>query len=330
MAKILPDKDIKKIIGTILLDANTELINPNGIELRLGKHIHFHSTGEEKDLEQGTYLKVNPGETVSISSIEKVDFSSAAVQKLFPDKMIMGLITPTTTMMREGISLVTTKVDAGFRGNLNWGMRNNSTKNFVIGYGEPIFKLTMFLLDTDESPELPYGERSKDSYQDTAGIMRSTRRVPADIPKAKIVSSSLELIDPKKQLREAGYPFDHIGSELATLDGKFQIVSTDVRMMKDEFNQRTSDLSEKIATETTTLSKKIEENRDRVLEKVEVLFDRKFLKIIGIIIGALPILYGGINYLQGAGLGGNSITFIAVVVGVVILIGTCLLTRKTN
>ena len=37
--------------------------------------------------------------------------------------MLMALITPTTTMMREGAMNVTTKVDAGFVGQLNWGLR---------------------------------------------------------------------------------------------------------------------------------------------------------------------------------------------------------------
>jgi hypothetical protein len=184
-------------------------------------------------------------------------------------------------------------------------------------------------LDKDESPEVPYGERPKDNYQDTEGIQRSARHIPADIPKSRIVSSSMEKIDPKKQLREAGYPFDHIGTELIALDGKFQTVSTDVRLMKDEFNRRTSDLSDKISTETTTLSKKIEDNRDRVLEKVETLFDRKFLMIIGVLVGAIPIAYGGISYLQDSGIEGKTIYFIAILVGIVILLGTCLLARKT-
>jgi hypothetical protein len=35
----------------------------------------------------------------------------------------------------------------------------------------------------------------------------------------------LELrIDPKKQLKEAGYPFDHIGTELVSLHGKFEAI----------------------------------------------------------------------------------------------------------
>lgn len=330
MAKILADRDIKRLIGSVISDADSELINPNGIELRLGKDVHFHSTGEEKQLGAGQFLKVNPGETVSISSIEKIDFTARTVQALFPDRMLMGFITPTTTMMREGISQVATKIDAGFRGSLNWGLRNGSFRELILQYGEPIFKLTVFLLDKDESPDLAYGERPGDSYQDTAGIIRSTRRTPADIPKSKIVASSFDQIDPKKQLREAGYPFDHIGTELTTLHGKFEVVSADVRMMKEEFSRRTTDLSDKIAAETTTLSRKIEETRDGILEKVEALFSKKFYAVAGVIIGAIPLVYGGVNYLQGRGLGGNTVAFIAIILGILIILGTCLLARRTR
>src|SRR2546425_11923957 len=271
MAKFLADRDIRKLIGTVLLNAEAERINPNGIELRLGKHVHFHSTGEEKELEAGLFLKVSPGETVSISSIEQIDFRVPTVQSIFPNAMLMGFITPTTTMMREGISQVATKIDAGFRGILNWGLRNGSTKDLILQYGEPIFKLTLVVLEHDEVPETPYGDRSSDSYQGTEGIKRSARRLPADIPKSKIVSSSFDQLDPKKQLREAGYPFDHIGTELTTLHGKFEVVSSDVRMMRDEFHRRTSELSEKIQSETTTLAGKLEEERKNVLERVESL-----------------------------------------------------------
>lgn len=284
MAKILADRDIRRLIGSVLVSADEQNINPNGIELRLGKHVLFHSTGEEKELGPGLFLKVGPGETVSISSVEQIDFTAPTVQASFPDSMLMGLITPTTTMMREGISQVATKIDAGFRGVLNWALRNGSTKDLVIQSGEPIFKLTLFLLAQDEVPDVAYGERETDRYQDTEGIKRSARRLPADIPRSKIVSSSFDQLDPKKQLREAGYPFDHIGTERTTLHGKFEVVSKDVMLLKDHFERRTNELSGKIEAETKTLTDKLEAARQSVLEKVETLFDRKFLRIVGMII----------------------------------------------
>lgn len=328
MARILPDRDIRPILGKVLIDASEELLNPNGIELRLGRHVLFHSTGEERELSDGMFLRVSPGENVIISSMEEIDFSPATVRSVFGDFMLMGLITPTTTMMREGISQVATKIDAGFRGVLNWGLRNGSTKPLILQYGEPIFKLTLMLLNPDESPDFPYGKRPGDTYQDAKGIARSTRRIPADIPKQNLISSGFEKLDPKKQLREAGYPFDHIGTELTSLQGKFELVSTDVRMMKDEFQSRIHDLGDKIESETTTLTARLDESRQTLLDKVEAMFDRKFLRVIGVIVGALPIMYGGLSFLRGGSLTEDAIGFLAVLVGAVILTLAFLVTRS--
>lgn len=328
MARILADKDIKRIIDRVLTDADEKLLNPNGIELRLGKHVRFHSTGEEKELGPGMFLQVSPGETVVISSLETIDFSSETVRSIMPDAMLMGFITPTTTMMREGISQVATKIDAGFKGILNWGLRNGSIQKVTLQFGEPIFKLTIFALDKDESPELAYGERNKDTYQNTQGIARSTRRIPADIPKSKIVASSFDQIDPKKQLKEAGYPFDHIGTELIALHGKFELVSADVRVMKEEFAQKTSELSNKIEKETSTLSTKIDDTKNNLLESADILFDRKFYRTTGIIVGAIPVLYGLVSFLQKTSWGSETIAFIAFAVGIVIWLVSYFMTKK--
>ncbi|MGA2177840.1 MAG: hypothetical protein ABSH38_22930 [Verrucomicrobiota bacterium] len=136
--------------------------------------------------------------------------------------MLMALITPTTTMMREGMIQCATKVHAGYSGELNWGFRNSSSKDFIIQQGEPMFNLTLFLLQDDEVPQVSYGEKTDHKYQNTRGIIGSQRRIPADIPKNRIVSSSFEKLDPKKQLREAGHPFSYIGTELVQLQGKWE------------------------------------------------------------------------------------------------------------
>jgi deoxycytidine triphosphate deaminase len=184
MAKILADRDIRKLLGTVILNADENRVNPNGIEIRLGKHVLFQSTDEERQLGPGTYLKVLPGESVIISSFEDFVLTRDAIDKTFPGCDLMALITPTTTMMREGIIPAATKVDSGWSGTLNWGLRNSSIRDFVLGYGEPIFKLTIFLLEGGEIPDIPYGERADDRYQNTQGIARSTRRIPASIPKS--------------------------------------------------------------------------------------------------------------------------------------------------
>jgi hypothetical protein len=82
------------------------------------------------------------------------------------------------------------------------------------------------------------GGREADIYRGTPGIRRSSRRIPVDIPKNKLVSSSFDLLDPKKQLSEAGYPYNRISMELTALHGKFQVVSSDVAVLKDQSNRK--------------------------------------------------------------------------------------------
>lgn len=330
MAKVLPDRDIKRLIGTVLLDADEQLLNPNGIELRLGKYVLFHSTGEEAELEPGKFLQVQPGESVAISSIECIDFSAEAVRKVFPGMMLMGLITPTTTMMREGISQTSTKVDAGFRGILNWGFRNGSVNKITLQYGEPIFKLTVLLLESGEQPDRVYGERGKDAYQNATGIVRSQRRIPADIPKNKVIASSVDKIDPKKQLKDAGYPFNYISTELTELHGKFELVSTDVRLMRDDFDRKALELSKKIESETQTLKQKIDDTNASVLDRVELLFEQKIFRAGATIVGAGPIMYGAYTFLKQQGLQDQVLAVVAIAVGLVVVALPHFFSRRTT
>ena len=142
VARILPDRDIRKLFGAVIIDADEKLLDPNGIKLRLGTEILFHSTGEEKKIERGEYVKISPGESVMICSMEKIDFRGITIHELFPKLNLMALITPTTTMVREGVTQASTKIDAGFNGNPNWALRNSSHKDLILQHGEPMFKLT--------------------------------------------------------------------------------------------------------------------------------------------------------------------------------------------
>ncbi|MGH8602636.1 MAG: hypothetical protein ACREXR_07620 [Gammaproteobacteria bacterium] len=69
---------------------------------------------------------------------------------------------------------------------------------------------------------------------------------------------------------------------------------------EDEFAQKTVELANKIEKETSTLSTKIEETKNVLLETADILFDRKFYRTTGIIIGAIPMLYGAVSSLQNS------------------------------
>jgi deoxycytidine triphosphate deaminase len=325
MSRILADREIKKLFTDVIRGGDTHCVNPNGVELRLGNRIRYMSTGEEFDIPAGHFVKVGPGESVIIVSLEHIDFSAAAVAKHFPGCALMALITPTTTMMREGITQAATKVDAGFVGQLNWGLRNSSYKDLILEAGERIFKLTLMLLENDEVPEAEYGRTTDHKYQNTSGILLSARRIPADIPKLKIVCSSVEKLDPKKQLREAGYPFSHIGTELIQLHGQFEMVSKDVLLLKDDIAKRTGELATKLDTETKSVLDKIEATK----EHAEHLFSKKFTIAVGAILGGITIIAGGVPVVQKYW-GTPMVLCVALAATGVIAVITWALARKTK
>src|SRR5438132_4522494 len=199
--------------------------------------------------------------------------------------MMQALLTPTTTVVREGQTQAATKIDAGFTGQLNWGFRNSSYNDFTLGQGESIVKLTLELLEGEEVPELEYGQRANDRYQNTEGILISARRIPVDISKDRLIRSSFDKLDTKKQLREAGYPFNAIGSDLVQLHEKFEIVSGEVRA-----------LTEKIESETKSIVKKLDETKTWVAEHVEHLFTKKFIAIVTALVGIISILYAALGF----------------------------------
>jgi deoxycytidine triphosphate deaminase len=314
MARTLADHEIRKLLGTVILNGDENLLNPNGIELRLGEQVRFLSTLEKKEIPQGGFIQVQPGETAMIVSMEKIDFSRATVEKHYVRCAIQGWLTPTTTMVREGQMHAATKIDAGFTGQLNWGFRNSSYNDFTLGRGESIVKLTLELLEGDEVPEQEYGQRPNDRYQNTTGILISGRKVPVDIPKDRLVRSAFDKLDPKKRLRDAGYPFNAIGSDLVQLHEKFEIVSGEVKA-----------LTEKIDSETKSIMGKLDETKTWAAEHFEHLFTKKFVAIVAAIAGLIPMLYAILVFLQGKGVQQSSLAVIALFVGVALWIVTALL-----
>jgi hypothetical protein len=133
------------------------------------------------------------------------------------------------------------------------------------------------------------------------------------------LDSSIAKLDPKKQLREAGYPFDHIGSELIQLDGKFEMVSRDV-----------ASLTQKIEGETKSVVDKIEETRHWVVDHVENLFSKKFIWLVGSVIGAIVLLYGLLSYLKSLRLSDSVLVAIAGVAGILILVVTTIISKRRS
>jgi hypothetical protein len=133
------------------------------------------------------------------------------------------------------------------------------------------------------------------------------------------VRSSFDKLDPKKRLREAGYPFNAIGSDLVQLHEKFEIVSGEVRA-----------LTEKIESETKSIVKKLDETKTWVAEHVEHLFTKKFMAIVTALVGIISILYAALGFLQGWGLDRPSLAAIALALGVAALTVMVILLRRAK
>jgi hypothetical protein len=81
---------------------------------------------------------------------------------------------------------------------------------------------------------------------------------------------------------------------LAELRGKWEVVSSDVLLLKDA-----------IADGNKNLSDKTEASRKSTLQQVESLFDRKFMSLAGSIVGCLALMYGAVTFLQSQGITGT-------------------------
>ncbi len=46
MPKILPDREIEKLIGSVIINGSEDCIKSNSIDLRLGSAVRFLSTNE--------------------------------------------------------------------------------------------------------------------------------------------------------------------------------------------------------------------------------------------------------------------------------------------
>jgi deoxycytidine triphosphate deaminase len=334
VARILPDREIKSLLGKVIVDGSPECVRVNSYEVRLGHRARFDSTGEEMEVPDGHFLEIEPGDFVSVESLEKFDLSMPTLKASGKSCGIFGWITPTTTMMREGFLFASTKVDAGYKGNLNWGIRNSSIKTVRLKQGEKLFKLTLVELGKDEQPDKVYGEHAQDHYQDTAGIKESARMIPADIPDRLLVRRAQRKVDPIKQLSQAGYPFNHIGTQLIELQGKWEVVSKDVAVIETRFDSLQKAIGDKIDTETGTLAKSISDLGNKIdtkigqtfAEQFGLYFDQRMLRVYGVVGGIFTAALGlyklvvqsAPSHVQG---------WLLFVLGMLVLLGTMILTR---
>ncbi len=244
MPMILNDKEIKKLIGSVIINGDPDSIRPNSYVLRLGSEGEFLNAGKTFELGKSKKgIRISPGHSVAVTALETIDFRPETVGKFFPGCALHGLISPTTDLSREGIFAPTTQVDAGYHGTLNWTITNTSNEERRFLYGERIYRLTILKLQEGEVPLKFY----QGDYQDQTGYVRSQRKgAPVGMRESEWVESTVEggpeaLLD---NLIKSGYPWHVLGQKLKAIDEQFKIVTEEYGAIHDSLRKLTSEVDQ--------------------------------------------------------------------------------------
>ena len=229
MALILSDKEIAKLIDSgIIVNGIKENIQANSYVATLGssgEFMNFDDASFELDGNKKVGIRVDPGQCVGVISGEILNLQKEIVQELYPKCAIHALITPTTSLMREGIVASSTQVDAGFYGTLNWTLTNTSSITRRYQLGSKIFRITFFKLNNkDEIPENFYdGE-----YNMETGYVRSKRVSTNEGIKESQWEHPLESEDEElERLSKSLYPWNIFGSKLKEISDRQKHMTTE-------------------------------------------------------------------------------------------------------
>jgi deoxycytidine triphosphate deaminase len=225
MPTILSDTEIKRLIGTVIVNGDPNCVRPNAYVMRLGPKGEFLNTGKDFEIGQGKKgLRIQPGHSVGVTAFETLDFSRETVHRIYPNEDLHAIVSPTTDLSREGIVAPTTQVDAGFKGTLNWTFTNTSSEERKFVFKERIYRITIYRLAAGERPENLYAG----DYQEQTGYVRSRRSGPPVGLKDSEFEDGLVKGGPEdllENLIRSGYPWNILGSRLRAIDQQFKSVT---------------------------------------------------------------------------------------------------------
>lgn len=260
MATLLTDKELKALIGTVIVNGDSSCVRPNSYILRLGSKGEFLSSNKEFTLgKKKKGIRLQPGHSVAVTSHEELDFSRETVHKIYPDNDLHGMISPTTDLSREGLVASSTNVDAGYHGTPNWTIGNTSNEERRFLFQERIFRLIIFRLGPGETPEEIYSG----DYQDQIGYVPSRRKgAPVGMKENQWVDSVIEG-GPEEMLEnllKSGYPWNILGTRLKFIDDQLETITEEysnirdsINTVKDEMKQLRSGLRNLLMEEATSL-----------------------------------------------------------------------------
>ena len=291
MATILNDKELKKLFGKVIKDADKSCVRPNSYILRLGSNGEFINTREGFKLEENKGIRLAPGHAVGITALETMDFSHDTVSKIFPECDLHGFLSPTTDLSREGLIAPSTQIDSGYKGTLNWTIMNTSGKTAEFVYGENLFRMTIVRLEKGERPELPY----QGDYQEKQGYVPSRRRgAPKGMKESDWKSASVDG-GPEEKLEElinSGYPWDILGAGLKTVTNKYADIKDSIDgLSKDVSRIKDTILGTKDITDLMEDTLRNQEDRltDRLTDRLMSQIIKGFVGSIATSVGILSI-----------------------------------------
>jgi len=239
MATILNDTEIKRLLGTVIVDGDRSCVRPNGYALRLGSVGEFINTGKDFDIgSKKKGVRIQPGHSVGVTAFETLDFRRETVHQIYPGHDLHAFISPTTDLSREGIVAQSTQADAGYHGTLNWTLTNTSSEERRFVHKERVFRLTIFKLEKGETPDHLY----TGDYQSQTGYVRSRRTgapvgmKDSDWEDAYIKGGPEDLLE---NLIRSGYPWHILGSRLKEIDQQLKTVTEEYADIHDSINELT-------------------------------------------------------------------------------------------
>jgi deoxycytidine triphosphate deaminase len=242
MATILNDAELKRLLGAVITNGDPSSIRPNSYVLRLGDEGEFLNATKEFTLGKSKKgIRVSPGHSVAITSLETIDFRPVTVEKIYPGCALHAILSPCTDLSREGIVAPTTQIDAGYHGTLNWTITNTSNQERRFLQKERIYRITILKLEAGEVPLKCYDG----SYQGQTGYVRSRRTgAPVGMRDSEWEDAVAEggpeaLLD---NLIKSGYPWHALAHKLKTIDQQFKIVSDEYGAIHDSLNKLNTDV----------------------------------------------------------------------------------------
>ncbi len=244
MAIILGDRELKKLLGSVIINGDESCVRPNAYVLRLGAKGEFKNTNIAFNIggQDKKGIKLASGHAAGLSSHEQLDFRRETVHKIYPNCDLFAYLSPVTDLSREGITTHTTQVDVGFNGILSWTINNTSNEENQFLFKEKLYRLTIFKLDQDEEmPEKPY----EGDYQGKTDYVRSTRKgAPRGMKENEWATSYVDGSpeDHLKNLISSGFPWNILGKQLKAIDGELKTVTEEYSKIYDSLHNLSKEI----------------------------------------------------------------------------------------